>query len=465
MTMKKLGLSLVAATMLASSASAALINVATVPTVSSELLKLQAVTINVASTIEFKCEMNKTNVATGNAAGVQVTIPGIASTSGNLAVYSLDSSGKAVAKVATFGSLVSSANQLVFDGVAGTSITQDINYVVASSTTALGAAPIPPVATDIVVAMPQNSGTLSAKIQVVSNDGVSVLDEGTGAIATATPQFSLTVSSPASKLIDAANGFLTFTSGTTDTIVQSWDQKALTYPATLTAIRTVINSDSNLSQGTIMTRSETNVGTAPALVATNDYNTTFADISAGTPGTADTETLTFTNVATAEIPVTNFTLSGVIDFTDGGANTYTNVSVADKLKAGAWKIYGYNAQIPNVRNNANLKTYINVTNSSSIAADVIFTILPDTDGVNASEAICSSNEGSINANTSRKFDVANILANSNCSQAVKDGSNMAMEIAVPTQPDSVYANAYTKNTQVGGNFIVLPVYNTSGMSY
>lgn len=379
--------------------------------------------------------------------------------------------GQALVKVATFGSLVASADQLVFDGVGGTAITQDVSYVVCSSTTAAGAAPVAPTLGAIQVDMIQNAASASAKIQVVSNDGVSVLDEGTGFIAKSAQQFTMTVATQANELIDAANGFFMFTSAVaTDDVAFRFEdlQFTIDHPAKYAQFSSVLTFDQKLKSAfTIATVEAHNGNNQVATAVLNDFNVTYTSVTATAPATTadvdSTYTTTFSKINTNAdaMDTTNFKLSGSVVFT-GRTTPYV---IATDLDAGAWNIFGYNAQIPNIRNNTtNLTTYINITNSSSISADAIFTILPETDGINAGESICSSNEGSIPANASRKFNVADILANSNCSQAVKDGVNMAIELTVPTSPDSVYANAYTKNTDLP-DFIVLPVYNSSTMSY
>ena len=267
-------------------------------------------------------------------------------------------------------------------------------------------------------------------------------------------------------LIDAANSFANFTTNGTDSQSSDYALITVTQDTTIENNTTDIDlnvtllADTNLSEfmdsieldGTPMTAGGTNA--AGQYVFTGDI----ADIT-----TAGDYNITLDSNGSTEIEKTNFEISVSSDNTAKNANfakTYLT-----EAAFGEWGIYGYNAQIPNVRNKSTLHTYINITNSSSIAADAVFTIFPKVGTTNASEAdTCTYNAGSIAKNTQMKYDFADIIANSDCSAAVKSSVNFSVELAVPTKPDDVYVNAYTKNDDLE-DFIVLPVYNTSDMSY
>jgi len=310
----------------------------------------------------------------------------------------------------------------------------------------------------------QGSSSVPATVQVVSNDGVSVLDEGSAPIATAVKQYALKVISPASEQIDSTNGFFDFRTGNTDTITfelynnaNATDatadglSAAIDIPATGTKSTAVLSWDQNLTAYKI---TPTVAGGYTQLTAPFDTNATYTASKLVGAGATATVTFTKKNNNAQPMSTTHFTLNGNVSFT--GATK--PIKLATNVNAGAWTIYGYNAQIPNVRSNANLTTYVNITNTSSIPADAIFTIIPNTVDINTGLQPCTIDAGKIPANTTRKFNVADILAKGQCTQAVKTNSNMALEITVPTSPTQVFTNAYTKNTNLN-NFITLPVYS------
>jgi len=477
MTIKKLTLSVVAATMIATTGFSATIHSGSTDTISSELLSVQAVPVQVSKPIVFTCNMNKTSVATASQAGVQLTIPGLDSTNNTKQdVYELKNMGTktnpswiVVKVVATQGSVIPSKNMIVFNGENNTSIVegkvygigdQDLNVSAdanTSLTTTTGA---------ITFNVAQGSSSVPATVQVVSNDGVSVLDVGSAPIATAVKQYALKVMRQASAQIDSTNGFFDFrTNSNTDTIkfrlynnANLTDAKAdglsavIDIPATTTKSTAVLSWDQNLTAYKITPA--VSVGTYVQQPGPYDTNATYIISKLGTTGANATVTFTKKNNNAQPMSTTNFTLSGNVLFN----GIVKPLKLATNLNAGSWTIYGYNAQVPNVRNNANLTTYVNITNTSSIPAEAIFKIIPETDGVNAGVGSCTIPAGIIPANASRKFNIANVLAKSNCSPAVKTDSNMAVEITVPTSPTQVFANAYTKNKQLN-SFITLPVYS------
>jgi hypothetical protein len=460
MTIKKIGLSALAAAMMGSNAFAGTLTVdSNASTVASELLSggSEAVIGNTMIETSFKPSLS---------AGVQdgkilVTFTGgrITDASTTHYVYNVDTNQT----VGKNQQLAGSTDQkLIFD-VNGSINDYDELKVMSTIT--------PNTKNDSNLSVDLNMTSTSGitlKMEILDNSDSS-LDSEEASLATATAEWSVAVSSTKfDALIDAANSFKQFTDGTNTstidygkiTVTKNTVEKTtggIDLNVTLysdTDIGTFVD-DINLS-GSAMTRGSMSGGKYVYYGNLNNYNSATGDVNISLD----------TNGSTT-IEQTEFTISVSSDGVVGNSSFSSNYVTSESI--GQWGIYGYSAQIPNVRSSSTLTTYINITNSSSIAADAIFTIFPKlktaTTTANTSESdTCTYNAGSIPSNTQYKIDFADVLSNSDCSTAVKASANFAVELAVPTRPNDVYVNAYTKNDSIN-DFIVLPVYNSNTNGY
>lgn len=466
MTIKKIALSTLAATMMTSSAFAA--NSLVVDTNATE----------VATELTVDNNVSLTDVAVGAwynpslSAGVQdgkilITLDG-GSIQGAPAAYILNVDGNTTVGI---NPVLAGQNddKLIFD-VNGTINDYDKLALVTGGTTDIRDNNY--TANNATMDVDMISDGITMTMTILDNVDDAMHTSNAADFASVKTEWSVEVKSSDifDALIDAANDFKQFTDGTN---TDSND----------TASITVTSSDPDQNTTDIDLNvtllADTNISQQMDTIDLGGVAATYEGVTAGGlhqytwDVTVDSDSLAVAGKdiqfhldsnGSTEIEKTNFTVSVSSDGTGANANYAGTYLTGSSI--GAWGIYGYSAQIPNVRTSTGVyNTYINVTNSSSIAADAVFTILPKTDGANTSEDdTCSYNAGSIAKNTQMKYDFANILANSNCSDAVKSSVNFSVELAVPTEPNSVYVNAYTKNHNLQ-DFIVLPVYNSSQLGY
>lgn len=468
MTMKKIGLSVVTASIiLATSAIAGTLSPNGIPTVSSELMETQSVDLNLTSAIGYKCTMNNTEVSAASEAGIELTIPGLKDAKGLRLIKNEDNT-----TVATLDNIVN--NKLIFKGHSGASIVEGVNYTVVSidSNDSIDNNATSYLELNTV----KGASGATATLNTTSNDGVSVLDRASGKILDAKPQFSLKVNTKADQLIDASDGFFEFTAAAPtqlqDIVVIQFDSlgtNALDYPAKQVALSAVLNFDQNLTGYKITPTTSPSTNTDIVQTANQNFDSNVTYSLAATDANISkvaTTTFTKTNSDAEAMDVTNFNLSGSVTFT----GTTTPYSIASKLDAGSWQIFGYNVRIPNVVANENKTTYANFSNMSNIPASVIFTFFPQvadldgaaTTGAETGESCVVTSASQLPANTSVKYNLNKLLANSDC--AVKTG-NFALKVSIPTNPAQVVGNAYVKNTVIN-QFITLPVYGDNNhLSY
>lgn len=464
MTIKKLSLSAVAAAMVATSAIAGAINTGSITTIASELLENEAVDINVSNAIQYTCTMSNTEVKSAAEAGIELSLPGISSASSlaNLRVIRTDTN----ATVAEYASKVGST--LIFEAATGTSVVEDGSYKVVSfdSNSTINSA-----RGDLILTLAKGSDSVTAIMKTTSNDGVSILDTASGPIAQTEPQFALSVDTALDSQIDAASGFLNFTSsGTTDNFAFKFVNKGTTLdiPATLTGLSLALISDQNLSEyvvtgsspalGTAVTGSTIGQGISVAKTADNDHNITYASSDSNNTEAIFTSTLTTT--AVGEMAVTNFTATGGVTF-NGSTSSYSKQLLTD-ADAGKWTIYGYTAQIPNVAGLSTHDTVMKFTNRSSLDTNIYFTLI-DPDGTVATlNSVDNPELASLPADTTGTY-VASTLLSLVDDAAFNKAGSISVEVAIPTTPTSVYGMASFKNNALG-QFKDLPVYN-SGNSY
>lgn len=320
------------------------------------------------------------------------------------------------------------------------------------------------------VVVKDSTGSVTLQAKLYSGDSNKQVDASTAkTIFEIADEFSASVTQKFDATIDAASSFFKFKTNATDTTALDDDNVTITV------------KDGNFTHG-LGTAVVWNLFKADQNLSVN--TTTVSALAGSTIGDTTPDNTDFNvsiNSTNAELPIlTNLTVDGnsKIEKTKFVVHTYitdaelgttkvdliTYATIDDK-NAGEWKIYGYTAQIPDAVVKTGAKeTYINVTNRSSLSANAFFSIYPDTinaDGSasNAGVDACEVDGGTIAANQTRKFELSRLTAN--C--PVKTGT-FAVELAVPTTPDSVYANAVQKNITLS-QFKDLPVYNSSSMGY
>ena len=198
-------------------------------------------------------------------------------------------------------------------------------------------------------------------------------------IAKVGPEYVGSVTSKYDARIDASNSFYTFydqhnnNNNKQDNAIFNLHQNATLPGASLgvTDATLVLTFDQNLTKNGYITG---------GLGTRIDYDTNVTDTLSGifpNDNAADdnNETLTLTVNGTSAIPKTTFDAHAYV--TKSG-KTFDLISKSTG-NAGAWTIYGYNAQIPNVVGNGNIETTMKFTNRSSLDTDIYFTLI-DPDG-------------------------------------------------------------------------------------
>jgi len=460
MTIKKIGLSVAVASALASSVFALTVTPNKTDTISQELLSTQKVNINTVEPIIFTCQMNGTPVAVASKAGLQLTIPGFTGADHNISVYPVNKDGNITGSAAaTFSQVNPTNHMIVFTGQ--TSFSRGQMYAIAHGGLAIGklanSLPI-----DINSTVAQNSTNVDATIQIVSNNGVNVLDTGSGAIATVKKQFNYKVVTPASDQIDAASGFLSLWNNgkvTSDSIAVEFDNNInIVNRAKNVSFSGVINYDQNLTGLFSVVPS----GYTPFTKKVNDKNVTFTNANInGISSFAPTVTFTRVTNSKDKISPTTFTTSASVTF-----NNHT-LSLGKNLPAGQWTIYGYNAKIPNVAymGNGAVSTLIKLTNRSNLTQPVYFTLY-DQQGNKATFSTADSSAlKAIAPNATGKYTAKELLAAAKIKNPNfnANGGSFSVEITVSTSPSNVYGIA-SLNTVHG--YKVLPIYsNYTKMGY
>lgn len=300
--------------------------------------------------------------------------------------------------------------------------------------------------------------------ELYSGDSQQLADAAPAiSIAKVGPEYVGSVTQKFDARIDASNSFFTFYDRNSDGATKRADdaifnlhQNATLPGASLgaTDATIVVTFDQNLTAnayvagGASVTQNDTNVTDALA----NIFNTTnaVADVN---------ETITLTVNGSSAVKKTNFDAHAYV--TSGS----TNFDLIGKTSgnAGAWTIYGYNAQIPNVVGLTNIDTTMKFTNRSSLDTNIYFTLI-DPDGTVATlNSVDNTELAKLPANSTGKYKASALLALVTDPAFNKNGS-ISVEVSIPTTPDAVYGMASFKNKTLG-QFKDLPVYNSSSMSY
>ncbi|MCF6172972.1 MAG: hypothetical protein L3J44_04225 [Campylobacteraceae bacterium] len=195
--------------------------------------------------------------------------------------------------------------------------------------------------------------------------------------------------------------------------------------------------------------------------ALNDLNVsgTVSGFSSSGVLTDKNTTIQLTTNGTAEIKKTVFDAHAYV--TSGTTNF--DIITKSTGNAGSWTIYGYNAQIPNVASTSAVDVTMKFTNRSSLDTNIYFTLI-DPDGTTAKlDSVNNPSLASLKANATGTYKASDLVALVTDPNFDKTGS-FSVEVSIPTTPNSVYGMASFKNLTLG-QFKDLPVYNSSTMAY
>lgn len=461
MTIKKLALSTVAASVLATASYAAgtlTLSGGSAETVSSELLSVQDVDANITSGLVYT---NGMDASTAYEAGFELIFQDVPVTSGTLEV--IDDQNVTVANYDRI-----EGNSIIFTTVNDKTIQRGAIYTIVSAAEANVTNTIS--AGDLQVTIPEDSTSATSTLKLWNNNGGQVLDTASATILSPTAQYSIAIDTPFSAEIDAANGFLTFEATHTgfnadSTTTDSYDftftnlKDNINHPATLSDFTMNVVADHNLSDdvqtialaGVVMSTAE----------AVNDYNITFND-----DGTNFDANGTFAALGTTTTDSSTAMLtSGTVDFAatttitiDGGEV----ITLQNAVNAGQWTIYGYNAQIPGASYSAaaGTDTVVTVVNNSSTTASAIMTVIDEANNQCTLNSATNSAIADVASGSKNKYRLSDLVTECNNDGQTLTGTAFAIEPNVPTDPENIYANAFVENTMAAnGRFKVLPVYH------
>lgn len=169
---------------------------------------------------------------------------------------------------------------------------------------------------------------------------------------------------------------------------------------------------------------------------------------------------------TGTIPPVTFT--GNMHLKDANASYYpAAASYVAGEKIGAWKKFAYIAQIPGATANTNVETKLFVANRGCAAVIPEFTLVygGKTTTIKASDIPAFASKSSIAANSQTIYKVSDI-ANYAATQGFAIGNGaFSVEITIPGNAEDFYVYAQAKNATDANGFKDLPVYNTSTRTY
>lgn len=460
MTMKKLGMSAVVASMLTTAVYASgTISVEGGPiTAATEFLDNSAVDVNLTRSFLYT---NGMTLATASEAGFELKFDVTPTSDGNLTVQDFDTNET----VADFDRV--DGNSIIFSAATNANIQRNKKYkVVSDDNTTVGAGAIS-------LTIPKGTTTLTATLIVSDNTGVNVLDNPSANVIDIKPQLSGSFSTKLNAQIDAANGFLVFATNSPTTTSDTYSYiyssiRDMDIPVTVTAVDYVVSSDTNLSTYTV-TQANTSATTTGAwgngdfTNTVNDTNITMAASAGNQDNNGSIEQLVTLNIApTAAMKVVDFKATGKATYTAGAVTGVTKTLFAD-VDAGTWTIFGYNAQIPNVAGLTTHDTTMKFTNRSSLDTNIYFTLI-DPDGTVATlNSVDNPTVAALPSNTTGTYKASKLLALVTDTAFNKTGS-VSVEVSIPTTPSAVYGMASFKNITLG-QFKDLPVYNSSTLGY
>lgn len=332
---------------------------------------------------------------------------------------------------------------------------------------------------------------MTAKIILGTGDSQNPEDDSNSLeIANSIQEYGISVSKEFSADIDASDDFATFVFPG-NAVSATADDASVTVTKAILANPISAGFDLDSLQGPIaLATTITNLNDSTDYITSVDANYTAAGSVADTDAgsfSAGTTSYTLANTPTSpDAGVLNIdgNVIGVFDINaantgkvlktefsvdSGWAGTATDCRAIDTI--GTWSVFGYQAQVPNVRaSGTTQESYFNITNRSTITADAIFTLIANNNGDGTTGNTCTFTQDTIAPDGILQVTASELIASADaaCTGFAADiadnGGKMSVEINVLTAPDSVYTYVNQVNgvTGVGKD---LPVYNTSEMTY
>ena len=319
-------------------------------------------------------------------------------------------------------------------------------------------------AADINISVAKGStSNLTLAAQIYSGDSQAEADAASAvAIATVGNEYIGSITTKFNARIDASKSFLSFydqdlnSSDLADDMSFSLTRKTTLAGASLgdTAADVVLTFDNNLT-----VNSNTATGTGAMTLANSNAKDANGTVTLTALDTAQTGNIVLDLAGnTKAIPKTIFDIHAYV--TSGSTNF--NLITKASSNAGSWTLYGYNAQIPNVTGVTGYDTTMKFTNRSGLDTNIYFTLI-DPDGTVVSlDSVTNPTLASLAKNTTGSYKASALIALIT-DTAFDSSTSFSVEVSIPTTPTSVYGMASFKNKTLG-QFKDLPVYN-SGMSY
>lgn len=456
MTLKKIGLSAVAAAMVTTAATAGTLTFKSANGNSSYVVASEFYlgTADVNNTLDMN---NTMTYKTGSVPSGTVTEPAITlEFPTGVKAYATTDSNVTILGGLTIGTLKASSNgtnQIIFDKVAGTSVNSNTDLNISGSLT---------------VQFPNGTTSTTGTLKIGYSTSPDTADEGTTTLISTKDQVTASVSKPFNNFIDAANSFKLLVTSTgaaaatdTATVTISSGTTGIDRAVTtgITTYSAVLLPDNNVSTAGAMAHA---VGTgAVAAIAQGADNNFTSAITTSAIGADQVLTYTYTPTGvngTAQISPTVFTSTLVATYTGAGKETLLNAA-----SAGSWAIYGYSAQIPNVSGLSTHDTTMKFTNRSSIDSEIYFTLVDPDGTVVTLNSVANPTVSKLAKNSTGTYKASALIALITDTNFDATGS-FSVEVSIPTTPNSVYGMASFKNTTLG-QFKDLPVYNSSSMGY
>lgn len=454
MTINKIGMSVFAASILTTAAFAAgTLTTGATANIASELILNADVDVNLSTPILYTNDMAP---ATASEAGFELKFSSNVTnlnSDGNLSIMKADDN----TTIATFD--VQTGSSIIFKTESGSSLVRGVEYKIVSDDNATLSS------TALTFTVPKGGASVTTSLVATDNTGVTTLDTTNSTeLISVKSQFAGSFTTKLDAQIDASASFLTFISaGITDNYGFSFTNLAgdLTDGnVTVSKVDYVLYPDRNLSTyGLSIATVTAGTNFAFTTATVNDMNIT---IPATTPDANGTDTTDYkvTVAPTDGMQPVNFTASATVAYSIAGT-PYTT-TLLDKVDAGKWSIYGYNAQIPTVGGIPGFDTVIKFTNRSSIDTDIYLTLIDPDGTIETLNSVDNSEIASLPANATGKYrasDLLKLIDNADFNKA----ASFSLEVSIPTTPDSVYGMASFKNTKLG-QFKDLPIYNTSSLT-
>ena len=507
---KKLGFSLVAATMLSTSAMAICtlpgsgtdctgnLNVSQGGTISAELLAVSDVNVSVAN-FTFTPHFSTPSTRNNPVFEFSVTPTNVTGDLTGHAIYEINASGEynssnPITKTGTI------TNGVVSFGVlsgGGGSVKSASNYAILSinpATAPDGNAtdPLNFAKVDLLIKTAADAASTSVCANVYTGDTGAFLSGACKTpLYTVVPEYKIIVDKEFNRRLDLCSGRIVFdtTSGGCGSDDNKTDRSAfqivrtdVTYPFVdnnKSAMR--IHADQNLSVIAIGGNVNANTAgttmsptvTASPMIILNAASTrqdtvlSASSLKDATNVARQSLTVVYEVNTSAKIPDTKFDWEFILSMTDASGKEHNTSALGSLSKGnlGEWKPFGYAAQIPNVSVNtaAAVESTMIVTNTGDKTAEVFFTLVGA--GVECQvDTLSNPTLNAIPANSIMKYTASTLLAA--CPSIGVDTATFGLELDIAVNPQDIYTHASFRNKSSGtALFKDLPVYNTSSMSY